>query len=119
MKAFWKSDKKYLMWLHLLMLFYSIGAICSKMASGYPVLSKEFILLYAGVILILMVYALLWQQILKKMSLITAYANKAVTVIWGMVWGYLIFHEKITISNIIGGIVIMIGVYFVVTGEKE
>lgn len=114
-----KESIRYIVYLHLLMLFYSFGTVCSKLASGYPVLSKEFIVLYAAVIAILGIYAILWQQILKKMSLITAYANKAVTVIWGLVWGCAFFKEQLKVINIVGAAIIIAGVYFVVTGEEK
>ncbi len=110
---------RYIIYLHLLMVFYSMGTVCSKLASGYPVLSVPFIALYAIVLLVLGVYAILWQQILKKMSLITAYANKAVTVVWGMVWGMVFFKEQIRFNNIIGAAIIILGVCCVVSEERS
>lgn len=114
-----KENTKYIFYLHLLMFIYSGGSVCSKMASSYPVLSKEFLFFYMLVLFVLVIYAVLWQQILKKLPLITAYANKAVTVIWGLVWGAVIFQEKISVANILGAAVIILGVYFVVTGEES
>ena len=67
----------------------------------------------------LFVYAIVWQQLLKKLPLVTAYANKAVTVIWGIVWGYFFFNEGITIYKLIGAVVIVIGVYLVVSSDGE
>lgn len=110
---------RYIIYLHLLMVFYSMGTVCSKLASGYPVLSMPFIALYAIVLLVLGVYAILWQQILKKMSLITAYANKAVTVIWGMIWGMVFFKEQIRFNHVIGAAIIILGVCFVVSEERS
>ena len=63
-------------------------------------------------------YAIFWQQIIKKLPLVTAYANKAVTVVWGIVWGILYFNEKITFMKIIGAIIIIIGVYIVVSSGE-
>lgn len=119
MKFIKSENIKYIIYLHLLMLFYSLGTVCSKLASGYEVLSWQFIVFYAIVLLILGVYAILWQQILKKMSLITAYANKAVTVIWGLVWGCAFFQEQLGVFNVIGAVIIILGVYCVVTGEEK
>ena len=110
---------RYIIYLHLLMIFYSMGTVCSKLASGYPVLSMPFIALYAVVLLVLGVYAILWQQILKKMSLITAYANKAVTVIWGMVWGMVFFKEQIRFNHVIGAAIIISGVCVVVSDVRS
>ena len=61
---------------------------------------------------------IIWQQILKRMPLTVAYANKPVTLIWGIIWGALIFGEKITVNMLIGAAVIFAGIYLV-TGETE
>lgn len=114
-----KSTFKTFILLHIILVCYSMAGICSKAAAGQQFLSKEFILLYGLLLFIMVVYALFWQQILKRMNLVTAYANKAVTVIWGLVWGRLFFEEDITPFKILGAAVIIIGVYFVVSGEKK
>lgn len=44
------------------------------------------------------------------MPLSTAYANKAVTIIFGSLYGFLFFKEIISIKQIAGMIVIIIGV---------
>ena len=105
--------------LHSILLLYSLGSVFSKKASEYKFLSVEFILYYGIVILILAIYALLWQQVLKRMDLVTAYANKAVTVIWGMIWGIVLYNEKISIYNVLGVIFIIFGVYLVVAEEEK
>lgn len=82
-------------------------------------MSAKFIMLYGILLAILVVYALLWQKVLKKMKLVTAYANKSITIIWGLIWGVLLFNETVTINKILGILVIILGVYFVVTGEED
>lgn len=91
-------------------MLYSLSGVCSKMAAGYEFLSPGFILFYGGIIAILGVYAIVWQQILKKMPLVTAYANKAVTVVWGVIWGIVIFHEKISAGKVISMLLVMAGI---------
>ncbi|RGY94750.1 transporter [Clostridium sp. AM58-1XD] len=113
-----KTIKPYIL-LHILLLFYSCAGICSKLAAGQSFLSFNFIVLYMLLLLIMFFYAIMWQQILKKMELVTAYANKAVTIFWGLVWGRLLFDESITICKILGVIVIVFGVYMVVIGEEK
>ena len=93
------SNIKYIAILHIVLFVYSILGIASKVASGKDFLSLEFCFYYGIVILNLFLYAILWQQIIKKIPLITAYANKAVTVIWGIVWGSLFFKEEISIAK--------------------
>lgn len=105
--------------LHILLLIYSIGGICSKLASKEDFFSLEFLCIYGILFLILVFYAIMWQQILKKMKLVTAYANKSVTIIWAMIWGVLVFKEELTIFNIVGTLIIILGIVLVVTGEVE
>ncbi len=82
-------------------------------------MSAAFCLLYGMVVLLLILYAVFWQQIIKELPLIIAYANKAVTVVWGIVWGTLIFKEQMSFWKITGAVVIVIGVYIVVSSEES
>ena len=106
---------KYLALLHVIIFVYSLSAVCSKFASGLPFFSFKWCALYALIIFILGVYAILWQQILKKMPLNLAYANKSLTLAWGMIFGALIFRETITPQNVIGAITVLVGVILMVT----
>lgn len=110
---------KYIFLLHLLLAVYSMSGIASKHAARQEFLSVPFCLFYGIVVLALFFYAVFWQQLIKKLPLITAYANKAVTVVWGIVWGVLFFDEQLSIMKIIGAAVIVIGVYIVVSGEGQ
>lgn len=105
-----KTSPKMYLALHLLIMLFSLSSVCSKLASKQPFLSFKFCLFYGLVLVILALYALFWQQIIKRMPLTAAYANKAVTVVWGLVWGLLIFNEKITVGKIAGCAVIVAGV---------
>ncbi len=91
-------------------MFYSISGIFSKLAAGYDLLSWQFVLLYAGILAILGIYAIGWQQILKRMPLTSAFSNKAVTIVWGIIWGALFFAEPVTLLKIIGALFIIFGV---------
>ena len=64
----------------------------------------------AIIILLLGFYAIGWQQIIKRLPLTTAFANKAVTVVWGIIWGAVFFQEKVTIGKVIGAILVILGV---------
>ena len=100
------------------LIIFSVSGILTKLAAQFSFLSWEFILLYGGSMLLLLVYAFLWQQFLRKMPLTTAYSNRSVSMIWSIVWGVLIFHETVTINMIIGSAVIIFGVYMVVTADE-
>ena len=105
--------------LHMLLLIYAAGSVCSKLASGYPFGSAAFVTLYGGSILSLGIYALGWQQIIKRLPLTTAYANKAVTVVWGMVFGVGLFREQIRLQQIAGAVFILIGFILFSTAIAE
>ena len=96
------SNLKYYILLHVLLMVYSISGILSKLAAKVVFMSIPFILLYLGIVFLLGIYAIFWQQIIKALPLTIAYANKAVSVIWGLVWGILFFHEKLTLGKLIG-----------------
>ena len=101
---------KTFLFLHLLLMVYSANAILGKLAGTHPFPSWPFLLLYAGVVALLGVYALGWQQVLKRIPLSVAYANKAVTVIWGCVWGMLFFREHLSPGKAVGGLLVLAGV---------
>ncbi len=112
-----KKEHKFLVILHILLAIYSLTGVASKFAAREEFLSRGFILYYGLVLFGLFVYAFVWQQLIKHMPLITAYANKGVTVIWGIVWGYLIFSEQITVRKLIGAAVVICGIVMIVTAD--
>lgn len=113
-----KVSVKYFILLHVILFLYSLGGIASKTAAQQEFLSLQWCFFYGLVLLNLFVYAILWQQILKKMPLTTAFANKSITIVWSMVWGSLIFNEEITLKKIVACVLIFIGVYMVVTNDE-
>ena len=59
------------------------------------------------------VYAIAWQKVIKKFDLNVAYANRTVYLIWSQIWAVFIFHESLTVTNMIGLLVVFIGVLVV------
>lgn len=115
------SGKTVFLLLHISLLFSSLSGVCSKKAAGYTdrLFSVPFFFWFGLVFAIMFGYALIWQQILKRMPLTVAYSNKPVTLIWGMIWGALIFKERITWRMLLGAGIIFAGIYLVVTGEGQ
>lgn len=66
-------------------------------------------------IALLGIYALGWQQIIKRLPLTFAYANRAVTVVWGIVWGALFFNEPVTPLKMLGAGIVLVGVVLYAT----
>ncbi|MGO5050674.1 transporter [Dysosmobacter sp. Sow4_B12] len=115
-----KGEKvKTLISLHLMLMIYSMSGICSKLAAGEPFLSLKFCVYYAVVILLLGFYAIGWQQIIKRLPLTTAFANKAVTVIWGIIWGAVFFNEPIKAGKVIGAVLVIAGVVLFAVADGE
>lgn len=109
---------QYYVLLHIELLLFSLGGICSKMAAQNEFLSFWFIFWYGLVILNLGIYAIVWQQIIKHMPLTTAYANKAITIVWGILWGLLIFKEQIRWNMIVGALIVICGIIVVVKADE-
>lgn len=105
--------------LHLLLMLYSTSGILSKTAARYPFMSPGFILSYGGMIAVLGVYAIGWQQVIKRIPLTTAYANRAVTVIWGIIWGAVLFHEGVSPLKVVGALMVLAGVVLFALADSE
>lgn len=102
-----------IVFLQLIIVVYTFAGIFAKYASRYSFLSFKFILFYGLEMLVLFLYAILWQQIIKKFSLSVAYSNRSVALIWSMIWASVLFNEKITLFNIIGIVFVIIGMVVV------
>lgn len=105
-----RTHARSLLGLHLLLALYSVTNIFSKLASAQDFLSWQFVVYYGLVLVILAAYAVGWQQAIKRMPLTTAYANKAVTVVWGIVFGVILFGEGVTVPKVVGAALIIAGV---------
>lgn len=103
--------------LQAIILIYTFASVVAKFASGEEFLSFKFILFYGLEIFILGVYAILWQQIIKKFEISIAYANRAMSLLWSLVWAVVFFHENITVKNVIGVIIVIIGTIIVNSDE--
>lgn len=114
-----KKSKGVLILLNVAFVIYSLSSVLSKYAAQRETMSLSWILLYGGMLVLLMIYAVLWQMALKKVDLIVAYANKAIVVIWGLVWGLVLFHESISLLKIVGVAVIVAGIVVLSKGEKH
>lgn len=112
------SKGKFYIGLHLSLLLFSFAGVFSKFAAQYSLMSWGFVLFYLANLTVCGVFAIMWQQFLKYIPLNTAYSNRIVTMIWSMIWGVLIFQEKITLQMIIGTIVILLGLRLVVTADE-
>lgn len=88
----------------------SFSGVFSKYASFFPFLSLKYLLFLSASILVLFVYAILWQQIIKRMPVSDAYMLRGITCFIGLALAYLIFNEPITTFNCIGTAITIAGI---------
>ena len=99
-------------------IVYSLVGVLSKFAASSETLPRFFV--FVGFqIVCLGIYALNWQQVLKEFSLVTAMACRGIVVILSLFWAVIIFGEHITLFNILGSFVIVLGIYIVSSEEVE
>ena len=112
-----RQIKSFFLLLGMVIVF-SFSGVFTKLAGQEPFLSGKFILLYGCALCLMGLYAIVWQQILRRIPLTTAYAARATGIAWSMVWGLLFFQEEIRWNMVLGAAVIMFGVYRVVTADE-
>lgn len=105
--------------LQLVIMVYTMSSVVAKFAAGYKFLSAGFIICYGIEICILGMYAIFWQQIIKRVDLSVAYANRSIAILWSMIWAALIFGEHISVQNIIGVILVIAGTMIVNKEGKD
>ena len=115
--------KDYL-FLHLCVALFSFTSVFSKLASiQYNRGGLANPLLYVFVFLMFFVcfaYAICWQKIIKKFDLNIGYANRSVYLLWSQVWAVSIFGEKLSVRNVIGVLIVLLGVIVVsLSAEKK
>jgi len=109
-----KIDFKNIIFLQLIVIVYTFSGIFGKMATnGNEFMSPMFVLFIILDVGVLGIYALLWQQALKRFDLHVAYANRALAIFWSLIWSALIFREGITVFNLIGTAIIITGIVLV------
>lgn len=89
---------------------YACTGIFTKMASRQEMLSWPYLLWLAGAIGVMGLYALLWQQVLKWIELSLAYMFKGTSLIFGLLIAWSILGEQITLNNIFGAAIIILGI---------
>ena len=108
---------KWFIILHLSILLNSLAGVASKFAGRQVFLSFRFFFWYSMVLLITFLFALIWQQVLKNMSLTFAFTNKPISIIYALIWSVVIFGEHVTPKMVVGALVILVGIVIGVSGN--
>lgn len=114
-----KIDIKSIVLLEIAFFIYSLSSMFSKQAMYDNPTTMHIIVFYLLSLFMLGVYAIIWQQVLKKLDLSVAFANKGITIIWGIIWGVLIFNEKVNIGMIIGAMIVILGIIVMMYSKEE
>ena len=113
-----KFDFKTFAVLHFILLLYSFVGVFMKLAFQNEMFSFNFFLFAGLAVLFLGIYAIIWQQVLKKLPLTVAFTNKAICIVWGMLWGALFLGDQITWYKILGSLIVFPGVVLVVSSNE-
>ena len=99
-------------------MIYTISSVMSKQASASSGDLFRFLFFFGMEFVILGIYALLWQQMIKRFDLSVAYANRSMAVFWSMIWAVVFFHDEITVQNVIGVLLVIVG-NLIINSEQE
>lgn len=91
-------------------MLYACVSIFTKYASQQDFMSWNYMLGLIGAIGVMGLYAVLWQQVLKRIELSLAYMFKGTSLIFVMLLAHVLFGEQITWNNIVGAIIIIGGI---------
>ena len=109
--------------LHFAILLFSFTSVFAKSAANAyndgGLTDRMFLLFCFLMIMNCVVYALFWQIVIKKVPLNVGYANRSVYLIWSQIWAISFFGEHLTVKNIIGLIIVMIGVIVVSLSAED
>lgn len=99
-------------------IIYTISGVMSKEAAASGGDLMRFLIFFGLEFVLLGVYALLWQQMIKRFELSVAYANRSMAVVWSMVWAVVLFHDTITMQNIAGVLLVVAGIWIINTDTE-
>ena len=75
--------------------------------------------LVALMFLILGIYAVIWQMLIKNAQIAVVYANKASYLLWAQLAAVFFFGEHITWTNLLGIVIIFSGILLANGGKHE
>lgn len=114
--------KDYL-FLHFCVVLFSFTSVFSKSASiQFNESGLKNPLLYVFIFLMFFdcfVYAICWQKMIKRFDLNIGYANRSVYLLWSQVWAVLIFGEQLSARNVIGILIVLVGVIVVSLSAQQ
>lgn len=99
--------------LQAIIIIYTVSSVMAKLTSASKDEPMKGFLFFCLEFLLLVVYAVFWQQMIKRFELSVAYANRSMAILWSMIWAVVFFHDKITIRNVLGVLLVLVGTIIV------
>ena len=90
-------------------LYACTGVFC-KMASRYPTGTVGYWLCVAAALGILGIYAVLWQQIIAKVPISSAYMFRGTALVFALLLAAFLWGEPITRHNLAGAAILVVGI---------
>lgn len=110
---------KNILLLQLAVIIYTFSGVMAKLASTNKDSVIKMLFFMGMEVVILGVYAIFWQQLIKRFDLTVAYANRAIAILWSMLWAALFFQEEITTKNIVGVCIVLAGILIMNTQKED
>ena len=105
--------------LQAVVIVYTLSSVVAKFATGKELFSFSFFLFYGLEIMILGIYAILWQQMIKRFDLSVAYANRAMAIAWSAVWAIVLFKDVLAIKQVVGIAFVVLGTVIVNSDQNK
>lgn len=106
-----KRDFREKLYIILIYIFFSLVATLGKYnAITSRVGSIRFFVLYSIQILGYAIFTMIWQRSLRYFELSYAYSMKGTTILWSILFANLFFNETITVNNMLGSLIIIVGI---------
>lgn len=96
-------------------VIYTFSGIMSKNVSANGDNPLKMLFFLGMEFVFLGVYAILWQQLIKRFELSVAYANRSMAVLWSMLWAVCFFGDRITAKNMAGVLLVAFGTLMINT----
>lgn len=110
---------KNILLLQAIIVLYTVSSVMAKLASSSTESLLRMLVFLGLEFVILAVYAVLWQQMIKRFELSVAYANRSMAILWSMIWAVIFFHDEITRRNILGVLLVLLGTIMINLDAKE
>ena len=81
-------------------------------------LEWRFIGIVCLIFLVMLVYAFIWQRLIKNAQIAVVYANKSSSILWGQLAAVVLFKEHLTWGCVGGLMIIFCGILLVNSSKK-